>query len=770
ISETVEKMKSMPDSRDRYLLETQLYARMAQKMPARSFSEKLNNFRYLAMLGNTRTHVRNILGNVSMAAITRMKDDVAAVLQKTLPKDQRTKAILNPLSQSDSALKKAASDYAENTAYRRIFVDGDDGKFNIGKGIEAHRRTYGTSPVGNIVQKLNDLNSAALTKEDDVFFKSAFVDSLARNLKAKGYDAAIFQSADDGQKAVLDAAVQRAIDDAKEATFHEENFLSEWMQKTSNHFTAAGPFAKLFYMVTEGILPFKKTPINILKNSLEYNPAGGFVEAAYRAYKGKGKEQVIDAAAKGITGGILMGIGYLLAKNGLLDGSSSGSDKVNAYNSTLGLQDYSIKIGDTSYTIDWASPSAVPLLLGAEMQEFFDTGYTIPQALDALRHLSQPVLETTMLQGLNSTLDNISYADSNEKLFAAAESAMGSYFQQFIPTALGQAARTIDPLRRSTYGGGDDKNARNLSYTLTKTENKIPVLSMESEPYIDQWGREEPGLDIAAGTSPADYAKRFAYNFFSPGYLSKQNVTPVDEMVQSVYAATENEGVIPALSQSYVKLYGGGSQYLTPEKKTVYAKETGQTSYQLLDALRKDKVFQSSSPSDQAKMIGEVYSLSRAVGAKKAVPSLTVSGQDSKLFGTWMEDGVGGVVQSLTVASTLADAKNDKALATRDKDASLTVGEKWKAVKEIPTLKTDEQRVSGYLSGAASNDKAFEIYDKYGAEKTALFLDIRAYANTDGNSNISQDEMRSYFASVPELTTEEQQWVWYTVMGWKKGL
>lgn len=771
LKEAVEKMKAMPDSRERYQLETQLYARMAQKLPARSFSEKLNNFRYLAMLGNTRTHIRNILGNVGMGVLTRSKDNVAALLQIALPKDYRTKSILNPLSSSDNALKKAASDYAENTAYRRIFVYGDNGgKFNIGRGIEAQRRTYGKSPLGNTVQKLSNINSSLLTKEDEVFLKSAFADSLARNLKAKGYDATIFQSADKAQKQLLNSAVECAIADAKEATFHEDNFLSTAFSDFSSAAKDNGPAGKLAYMVAEGLLPFKKTPINIAKNALEYNPLGGAAEAIYRSANGEGGVRVMDAAAKGITGGVLMGIGYLLAKSGMLQGSSSGSDKVNAYQSALGQQNYSVKLGDTTYTIDWASPAAVPLLLGAEMQDIFDGGYTTGQALDAFRHISQPVLETTMLQGLNDTLDNISYADSGERLTALLETSVGSYAQQFVPTALGQVARSIDPNRRSSYGGGDSKNDRDFNYAITKLKNKIPVLSMESEPYIDQWGREEPGLDIAPGTTPTDYAARFAYNLLSPGYLSKENVTPVDELLQKVYEDTGEEAVIPALSKNYVNLAGGGTKYLTPEQKTAYAKASGQTAYDILDTLRGDSVFQSSSPSDQASMISDVYSLSRAVGAKQAVPELAASGQDSKLYKAWQDGGTGSVVQSLTVGSVLSTARNEKKEATGNEDATLGSAEKWSAIKEIPTLKSDEQRVSAYLSSASSTDKAAGLYNKYGAKAAAIYLDARAGADANGNGSISQDEMKYYFSKVPELSTEEQRWLWYTVMGWKKGL
>ena len=169
-------------------------------------------------------------------------------------------------------------------------------------------------------------------------------------------------------------------------------------------------------------------------------------------------------------------------------------------------------------------------------------------------------------------------------------------------------------------------------------------------------------------------------------------------------------------------------------------------------------------------MISDVYGLSRAVGAKQAVPELAASGQNSKLYEAWQDGGTDSVVQSLTVGSVLSNARAEKREATGNADAALGSAEKWNAVKEIPTLKTDEQRVSAYLSAAASTDKTAELYDKYGARAAAVYLDAKSGADANGNGSISQDEMKAYFATVPTLSTEEQRFLWYTVMGWKKGL
>lgn len=73
----------------------------------------------MAMLGNTRTHIRNVVGNTLFGAVTRVKDDLSAILQKVLPESERTNSILNPLSETDSALKSAARDNADGYVWAR---------------------------------------------------------------------------------------------------------------------------------------------------------------------------------------------------------------------------------------------------------------------------------------------------------------------------------------------------------------------------------------------------------------------------------------------------------------------------------------------------------------------------------------------------------------------------------------------------------------------------------------------------------------------------
>lgn len=712
--DTFRRISDMPDSRERYDLEMSVYGRMANYMPARGFADRLNNIRYLCMLGNSRTHIRNLMGNVMMGTVTRAKDNIAGVMQLALPQNERTKAVGTMLTADGRRMVNRARDYADNQMYSILYQDG---RWNMDTGLQAARNTY-TTPVGRAIGRLSDINGGALEAEDNLFLRSAFGNSMASFLKARGYDSSIFDATDEHSRAVLRQAAAQALEDAREATFHEDNFLSTAFRNFSNDTRRHGPAGQLAYAVTEGILPFKKTPINIAKNALEYNPVGGAVEAIYRGATGQGATRVMDAAAKGVTGTAILGAGYLLAKNGMLTGGASGDDRADNYNEMLGDQNYAVKIpGKGTYTLDWASPSSVPLLIGAQIAKDQEDGgeFNLTQTLDRMRQITQPVLETTMLQGLNDTLDSVSYADSNDKLATLATSALGSFANQFVPTALGQVARTVDDTRRSSYGGGDTKTERDIGYNIRKMENKIPGLSKESEPYIDQWGREDASLD-GTDDSAGGMFLRGAYNMLSPGYVSTENITPVDKYLQGLYGSTNDSHVLPEKASSKITV-DSKNYYMTPEEKTEYAKTSGQTAYDIIDSLRQNDMFLKLPEDQQSALVQEAYSVAKTAGGVAAVGD-GVSGTNSKAYEAYQQGGV-PTLESYLLAKNATDiARDEKRETTGSDTASLDTVETWNTLYS----QFGDDAVSNFVNSTSKDSVVRNISDLAGDKAVTAYM------------------------------------------------
>lgn len=712
--DTFRRISDMPDSRERYDLEMSVYGRMANYMPARGFADRLNNIRYLCMLGNSRTHIRNMMGNVIMGTVTRAKDNIAGVMQLALPQNERTKAIGTMLTSDGRRMVNRARDYADNQMYSILYQDG---RWNMDTGLQAARNTYAT-PVGRAIGRLSDINGGALEAEDNFFLRSAFGNSMASFLKARGYDSSIFDATDEHSRSVLRQAAAQALEDAREATFHEDNFLSTAFRNFSNDTRRHGPAGQIAYAVTEGILPFKKTPINIAKNALEYNPVGGAVEAIYRGATGQGATRVMDAAAKGVTGTAILGAGYLLAKNGMLTGGASGDDRADNYNEMLGDQNYAVKIpGKGTYTLDWASPSSVPLLIGAQIAKDQEDGgeFNLTQTLDKMRQITQPVLETTMLQGLNDTLDSVSYADSNDKLATLATSALGSFANQFVPTALGQVARTVDDTRRSSYGGGNTKTGRDIGYNIRKIENKIPGLSKNNEPYIDQWGREEASLDGTDDSAEGMFL-RGAYNMLSPGYVSAENITPVDEYLQELYDSTNDSHVLPEKASSQIKVDGEG-YYMTPEEKTEYAKTSGQAAYDLIDELRQNSMFLQLPEDQQSALVQDAYTVAKTAGGVAAVGD-GVSGVNAKEYEAYRDGGAEGFSQYVLMKNATDLARDEKRDTSGNDNADLNTVETWNTLYS----RFGDDAVSNFVDSTDDDSTVHNISNLAGDKAVTAYM------------------------------------------------
>lgn len=741
-----ERIADMPDSKARRELEMSAYSRLAQYMPAKGFGDKVNNIRYLCMLGNTRTHGRNILGNILMNTVVRTKDNVAGVMQLALPQDQRTKAIGTMLTADGRKMADLARDYADNKMYSVLY---DNGKYNVQTGLEGARRIYKEGTIGNALESLASVNSNALEKEDAYFLKAEFGNSMASFLKARGYDSSVFAATDDASKQVLLQAAAQALNDAKVATFHEDNFLSTALSNLSKDMRYnGGALGKLGYAIEEGILPFKKTPLNIAKNAIDY-AGGSYLKAGAKALGRESATEVIDELAKGVTGSAIMGIGYILARNGFLTGGTTGDDRADAYRDMNGEQDYAVKIpGKGTYTLDWASPAAVPLLVGAEIAQ--DNSELTPGVLlDKFRHLSQPVLETTMLQGLNDTLDNISYADSDEKLFALLAGGAGDFARQFVPTVLGQAARTVDPVRRSSYGGGQSKTERDTGYALRSTMNRIPGLSRQNEPYIDRWGREQASLD-GTGDDAEGMLWRGAYNMLSPGYYRSENVTPVDEYLQQLYTLTGDSRVLPEKAPSSVTV-DSKPYYMTPEEKTQYAKSRGQISYDAVDSLRQNSLFLQLPEDQQNEIVQDVYTVARTAAAVDTLGD-GVSGTNSKAYQAYEHGGIPMLENYLLADSAIKDAG-----ATKQADVA----------KELLNSGLDSEGIyNSYILKYPKDQKAPAVYSQYGADGAKNWLRYQAAADMDGNGRISQDEARAVLDAMNLTDAQRAYYYLLTNSGW----
>ena len=583
---------------------------IADQIPS-TFREKANFWRYTSMLTNPTTHIRNIMGNAIQFGARKIKDGIGTAIERAVIKDpsQRTKAV-----NVDKDLKAFAKGQYETDQSAAM----GSGKYSdataagIEREIQSKRKMFrGEDVLSRAVQGIGGLNSRALDYEDVIFNRSAYVDSFAQALQAKGVTAA---EAHAGTRAAdVEAARAYAIEEAQKATYRNTTALSEALSQFGRY-EGDNPVKRAGSFVADALFPFRKTPANILTTGLDYSPVGlakGVKEAMLDVKSGKcTAADAVDSIASGLTGTGILALGAYLAAEGLLHVRAGDDDKEEAFEKSMGGQDYAIQIGDRSYTLDWAVPAAMPLFAGAAIMESVQKGGgTFDALVDSLLGMQDVVLETSMLSSLNDLVSNISYAKS--KPMYLIDRAASSYAGQYIPTIGSKVASVFDDTVRKSYvEKGTGQLSSDVNYFLQGAAKKVPGARNQLQPMVDMWGNE-----VSNGSAP----ERVFQSFLSPGFLKAQDNSPATQEIRRLAKATGDSTVYPAAAEKSYTVKGE-TRTLTGEKYTRYAKAMGQTRKELVEAAVKLPAYKSMSDSEKSDYIQNVYKYARETARQQVDP------------------------------------------------------------------------------------------------------------------------------------------------------
>lgn len=607
--DTIDRLSQAKTMDEAQKVKNQIVRELYQQLPA-NWKSRLNGLRYLAMLANPRTHIRNILGNTIMQGTAYARDEINAALERFfLPQEERTKSFKTKKEYRDAAK-------ALYTEFSSLF-DGNAGKYNP----EMNRRTFNTQWL----QKLADLNTNLLDKEDTIAMSRNFLHYLAGFMQARCWDV---NNLTDAQK---QEAVQYAFTNAEKNVYHQASKLAEWLNKLGRD-KDSSVFDKLGHMVIEGVLPFKKTPINILKTGIEYSPVGlidSLTRGLYQmnqyrqtnGQKGISTAQFLQNLSSGLTGSGLMGVGALMMANGLLRVGFKDKDPEDEYARLTGSQEFSIELFGYSYTIDWTAPASIPLFMGASMYkeiENRDEGLTWGNAFDVfmstISAMAEPMLNMTMLDGVNSTIQSVAYANATgSSVGDIIIQSLLNLSTQLVPTSLGAVARTVDPVRRKTYA---DKNLNIptwLQYPWERVQNKLPGLSQLNMPYLNAWGEEDREDNLLM---------RIFENFLSPGYFSKVEADSVETELRDISVRT-GTNLIPDLpNQSFS--FNNEKINLTAEQYEQYVKTRGSLMHTELERLFATDEYKAMSLGAQASCIKNIQTWADEQGKVSVYPEKTI--------------------------------------------------------------------------------------------------------------------------------------------------
>lgn len=605
----------------------EIYDYVADRVP-KTADIRLDAWRYFAMLGNPRTHMRNVIGNFVMQGLTRSRNATSAALQQFIVKDadQRTRTFAGSME----AHKFAKQDFLANKDLLsgNPYTTSESGIIwqkvrEKAFTVDANKREKSAfwravNDLMKVPQTFSSANTKGLDYEDLLFKRSTYIDSLANFLTARGYKTDF----ENIPANVMEEARGHAIDDALEATFQEYSALASKLAQ----FESSNKAAKL---LVGGTFPFKRVPINIAKQGIRYSPAGllnSMTAGIKKLHNGDiTAAEFCDELASGLTGTGVAALGAFLLARGILSAGGDDDDKQAGFDAAMGSQNYAINftIGGQkySYTIDWAAPSVVPLFIGAEFYKALkqrDEETSLSKAtLDALGRMFEPMMQMTMLSGVSSTIKSAAYSQQ-DPIYGVLGNVASNYAGQFVPTLLGQIARTMDPVRRSTFYDANSKVPKELQRFLQRQGAKIPGLSEKMPEYLDVWGRNDMGSD--------NMLLRVVENFLSPGYANKVGSTKVEDELQRLNDAGY-EGMLPGAVQKSGKLDGNR---MTAEQWMKRQKEQGNTAYEIMHNFIGTQEYQNLTDDQKAKFIDKAYEYAKNSGKAAA-------GGDTSDFAKWYE-------------------------------------------------------------------------------------------------------------------------------------
>lgn len=522
----------------------------------------LQQWRYLAMLGNPKTHLRNIIGNVTFGNIRKISNAIRGGLESGLEGWATKKGL--EIEMHGGLSPKA---FAQAQSEKLVF---DDAGRSAWESFKKHSKEilgdqkYNTPEMKGF---LSELNSRALTAEDDFFRGRAY-----REQYIKGYNkyAKRGEITDEIKKKLHNEALR----ESQIATFNEFNELAQLLAKSQNGLYNANATVgkKVSSMASNALLPFTKVPANILKQSVNYSPAGlvkGYAHIIDAAKKGDSDllNKAIDEMSSGLTGTGIAALGFVLGKNTDMFTTNAGSEDAAAkFKKQQGVQNYSVMFKGAdgkqySMTLDWLVPASSTFFMGVETANQFKNGLKGVDVGESLGNLSQitsriidPVLETSMLSGIYNIVEDsrksASYDDQKSFADIVIRELVQSYLSSYVPTVSGQIARTAYGADKMVVGDSDTEywiNSMKVKLGLANTD----ILGERLGDDVNAYGEVKNKKDGSAKS----YLKSFVKNAILPANIQEVSLTDTDKKKIKEYEDYVAAGGDPA-----------DKEYLFPKK------------------------------------------------------------------------------------------------------------------------------------------------------------------------------------------------------------
>ena len=687
-------------------VENAIYAAVAAQMPATE-KAKWDAWRYMCMLGNVRTQARNLAGNAMFMPYKAVKDKMGALMELAIPQEQRTKSLLTDRELLQWAKQDAKSDMVQDA----LKYSGKLGDDVTSQKLFDNRKIYDNKAL----ETVRKWTKAAPEVGDMIFKNPYYAKSLAGFLTARGYSIGDITSGKVSDT-ILDEGRAYAIDEAMKATFNDCNGFSD-LFATTLRYKGDSPYGKAANLLGEGIMPFRRTPANIVVRFTEYSPVGlvkGLVNTARSIAGGNvTASTAIDQLSAGLTGTAAMALGGLLA-SGIGGIRLTGSD-VDDDEKRRGRQPYALEVGGYSYKIDWAAPANLPLFVGANIYNLIhNQGEDVSASkftafLRGMGTMLEPMLSLSCLSSLNDVIQSGRYAEDGGIVLAVLSNMATSYFTQGIPSLARQASQLFQENKQTTFANSADPTIRDIQ----KEAANIPFLgNLYKTDKVNAWGEKEKN---GIGEGAANWMTRAFDAFVNPGTLKKIDNGAVETEIERLNGAQEENVSPPEVSKTVSYTGKNGevhkNQRLTEEEYQKLATTQGQTAGRIVSQMIGSKEYATMTDQQKAQAVKLAYEYAKAKGLSDTFPDY--AGMDG-----WKR-GIDGK-ETEAIFRKIVTSEFSKAFDTMEPDA---LDQAYGLYKSLPAAdqadfrKDNGGRVGYYITAKEKGVSDGVFTDLYGTYK-----------------------------------------------------
>lgn len=589
IMEIMQKVSTMSDGYDKRVELAKIQKIMTDKLPPER-GAGIKSWMRISMLFNPKTQVRNVAGNAIIAPVNSFSDLFASMADKVVGSKTgyRTTGVTNVqnyVKGFKEGFYQSYNDFKQGINTRNI----QGNRFEIGEGKSFNNNTT----IGKALNRVDSLLSFMLDAGDRTFYEATFTNSINNQL--------VLNNTTEVTQDMIDIATQEALS----RTWQDNNNYTKFVLNIRKGLNAIHIPGKEGYGLGDVLIPFAKTPANLTKAIVDYSPAG-LVNTLLKGKRLKNaietgqftpqmQHDFVQSLGKATVGTMLYVAGYALAKAGIITGESDDDKDVqNFMRNTLGINSYSIKIGNKTFAYDWAQPVAAPLSMMANLVQKQEES-------DNLLETVATVLDT----GLNVIFEQSFLTSINDVLSEPGEigSKIGEQLLDLparaIPTFMKQIADMIDGTQRTSFEYG-----KPLESSINSVKAKIPFLSKTLSPSVDSMGRE---IQKYGG-------KNNIFNvFLNPANVSTENISESAEEIYRLYQETGDATIMPRVAPYYINS-DGEKITMDSSQRAEYQKISGNIIEENVENLLDNSDYEKLSDEDKSSIIKSIvdYSYNKA--------------------------------------------------------------------------------------------------------------------------------------------------------------